>query len=98
VGGPWKEAAPAVLVGGGYGTAPLIPLANALLAAGSPIEMVLGAATGLVVIDGYADRSGLLTIRDWSSVPPGGSAEFDFVPLGTFSAATLTATVSPGFW
>jgi len=37
--------APAVLVGGGYGTAPLIPLANALLAAGSPIDMVLGAAT-----------------------------------------------------
>ena len=38
--------APAVLVGGGYGTAPLIPLASALLAAGSPIEMVVGAATG----------------------------------------------------
>jgi dihydroorotate dehydrogenase electron transfer subunit len=37
--------APAVLVGGGYGTAPLIPLADALLAAGSPVEMVLGAAT-----------------------------------------------------
>jgi len=60
--------------------------------------LVLGAATGLVVIDGYADRSGLLTIRDWSSVPPQGSAEFEFVPLGTFSAAQLTATVSPGFW
>ncbi|MDT4943917.1 MAG: dihydroorotate dehydrogenase electron transfer subunit [Pseudonocardiales bacterium] len=38
--------APAVLVGGGYGTAPLIPLASALLAAGSPVEMVVGAATG----------------------------------------------------
>jgi dihydroorotate dehydrogenase electron transfer subunit len=38
-------AAPAVLVGGGYGTAPLIPLANALLAAGSPVEMIMGAAT-----------------------------------------------------
>ena len=37
--------APAVLVGGGYGTAPLIPLANALIAAGSSIEMVVGAAT-----------------------------------------------------
>jgi dihydroorotate dehydrogenase electron transfer subunit len=36
---------PAVLVGGGYGTAPLIPLANALLAAGSPVEMVVGAST-----------------------------------------------------
>ncbi|SHG66937.1 dihydroorotate dehydrogenase electron transfer subunit [Jatrophihabitans endophyticus] len=38
--------APAVLVGGGYGSAPLIPLAHALLAQGSPIEFVLGAATG----------------------------------------------------
>lgn len=36
---------PAVLVGGGYGTAPLIPLAQALLANGSPVEIVIGAAT-----------------------------------------------------
>ncbi len=36
---------PAVLVGGGYGTAPLIPLATELLAAGSPVEIVLGAST-----------------------------------------------------
>jgi dihydroorotate dehydrogenase electron transfer subunit len=37
--------APAVLVGGGYGSAPLIPLAQALLDNGSPVEFVLGAAT-----------------------------------------------------
>jgi dihydroorotate dehydrogenase electron transfer subunit len=37
--------APAVLVGGGYGTAPLIPLAEQLIAAGSPVEFLLGAAT-----------------------------------------------------
>ncbi len=37
--------APAVLVGGGYGCAPLIPLAQALLGNGSPVEFVLGAAT-----------------------------------------------------
>jgi dihydroorotate dehydrogenase electron transfer subunit len=37
--------APAVLVGGGYGSAPLLPLAQALLDNGSPIEFVLGAAT-----------------------------------------------------
>src|SRR5664279_1683234 len=37
---------PAVLVGGGYGTAALIPLARALLAGGSPVEFVIGAATG----------------------------------------------------
>ncbi len=35
----------AVLVGGGYGTAPLVPLARALLAAGSPVEVLIGAAT-----------------------------------------------------
>lgn len=40
-----KGPAPAVLVGGGYGTAPLIPLATALLANGCPVEFVLGAAT-----------------------------------------------------
>jgi dihydroorotate dehydrogenase electron transfer subunit len=38
-------SSPAVLVGGGYGTAPLIPLANALLANGSPLEIIIGAAT-----------------------------------------------------
>jgi dihydroorotate dehydrogenase electron transfer subunit len=35
----------AVLVGGGYGTAPLIPLAAALREAGSEVEFVLGAST-----------------------------------------------------
>src|SRR4051794_35332904 len=37
-------AAPAVLVGGGYGSAPLLPLAQALLGQGAPVEIVLGAA------------------------------------------------------
>jgi dihydroorotate dehydrogenase electron transfer subunit len=36
---------PAVLAGGGYGTAPLVPLARALLAQGSAVEFVLGAAS-----------------------------------------------------
>jgi dihydroorotate dehydrogenase electron transfer subunit len=36
---------PAVLVGGGYGAAPLIPLAQTLLDRGSAVEFVLGAAT-----------------------------------------------------
>ena len=39
------QPAPAVLVGGGYGTAPLLPLAQRLFDAGSPVEIVLGAAT-----------------------------------------------------
>ena len=41
---PARPAA-AVLVGGGYGAAPLLPLAQALLDAGSAVEFVLGAAT-----------------------------------------------------
>lgn len=41
---PARPAA-AVLVGGGYGAAPLLPLAQGLLDAGSAVEVVLGAAT-----------------------------------------------------
>ncbi len=39
------EPVPAVLVGGGYGTAPLVPLAQRLMAAGSAVEVIIGAAT-----------------------------------------------------
>lgn len=40
-----KRTVPAVLVGGGYGTAPLIPLARQLIEAGSDVEFIVGAAT-----------------------------------------------------
>ncbi|HEY2984542.1 MAG TPA: dihydroorotate dehydrogenase electron transfer subunit [Jatrophihabitantaceae bacterium] len=40
-----KHPMAAVLVGGGYGTAPLIPLAQKLIEAGSDVEIVVGAAT-----------------------------------------------------
>ena len=36
---------PAVLVGGGYGSAPLIMLAHQLVAADCPVEIIIGAAT-----------------------------------------------------
>jgi dihydroorotate dehydrogenase electron transfer subunit len=39
------DPVPAVLVGGGYGSAPLIPLAHELLEAGSEVEIIIGAAT-----------------------------------------------------
>ena len=39
------EAVPAVLVGGGYGTAPLVPLASMLRARGSEVEVIVGAST-----------------------------------------------------
>lgn len=60
--------------------------------------LVMDSATGVVVVDGYADRSGLLTWRDWSAVAPGTSAEFAFMNLGSISAAQLTATTTPGWW
>jgi len=47
LGTPFTLPAPgtgAVLVGGGYGAAPLLPLAQALLTQDSPVEIVLGAA------------------------------------------------------
>jgi dihydroorotate dehydrogenase electron transfer subunit len=40
-----RDGVPAVLVGGGYGTAPLIPLAQKLLEIGSEVEIIVGAAT-----------------------------------------------------
>jgi dihydroorotate dehydrogenase electron transfer subunit len=40
-----REPVPAVLVGGGYGSAPLLPLAERLLALGSDVSMILGAAS-----------------------------------------------------
>jgi dihydroorotate dehydrogenase electron transfer subunit len=39
------QGGPAILVGGGYGTAPLIPLAETLMSLGSDVEMIVGAAT-----------------------------------------------------
>jgi dihydroorotate dehydrogenase electron transfer subunit len=40
-----REPVPAVLVGGGYGSAPLLPLAERLLSQGSELEIIIGAAT-----------------------------------------------------
>lgn len=60
--------------------------------------LVMDSATGVVLVDGYADRSGALTWRDWSSVAPGTSAEFAFTNIGSFSSAQLTASVTPGWW
>jgi dihydroorotate dehydrogenase electron transfer subunit len=41
-----KDPVTATLVGGGYGTAPLLPLATALRERGCRVDFVLGAATG----------------------------------------------------
>lgn len=40
-----REGGPAILVGGGYGTAPLIPLVRQLIDRGSEVDIIIGAAT-----------------------------------------------------
>jgi dihydroorotate dehydrogenase electron transfer subunit len=40
-----SRSVPAVLVGGGYGVAPLVPLARGLLATGTPLEVIVGASS-----------------------------------------------------
>lgn len=66
------------------------------VAAGS--VLVIDAASGTAVIDGSADRGGLLTQRDWFSVPAGGQVEVAFLPLGTTTSARLTVVHRPAFW
>lgn len=60
--------------------------------------LVIDSASGTAVIDGSADRGGLLAHRDWFSVRPGGSVEIAFIPLGVDLGGQLTAVVRPGFW
>ena len=61
-------------------------------------SLVLDGSTGNVLIDGTADRAGQLTYRDWPVIPPGGSLELAFIPLGVNLGAQLTAVVRPGSW
>lgn len=62
--------------------------------------LTIDGATGLATLDGKYDRSGRLTVRDFDAfvVPPGGSLEVAFVPLGPTSSAELTAVSRPGWW
>ena len=55
-------------------------------------------ATGTVLMDGVSDRSGQMTRMDPLVVPAHGSLELALIPLGSTSAATLSATFSPGWW
>lgn len=65
--------------------------------AGSSVS--LDSATGVVLLDQVADRSGALVRREWTPVPRESTSAFMFLPLGPFSpAASLTVTHSPGWW
>lgn len=61
-------------------------------------SLVIDSASGSAVIDGTADRGGLLTARDWFPVPAGQSVEIAFIPLGSNLGGQLTAVTRPGWW
>ena len=64
--------------------------------AGSTVT--LDSADATVLMDALYDRAGNLTIRDWWAIGAESSVEVTFVPTGSFSAASLAVTFSPGWW
>lgn len=66
------------------------------VAAGS--ALVIDSSSGTAVVDGFSDRGGQLTVRDWFTVPPGGAVEVAFIPLGVNAGGQLTAVHRPAWW
>lgn len=64
--------------------------------AGSSVE--IDSATATVILDGVADRSRFLTIREWTAVQPGGATTLAFLPLGAWSVGKLTVAYAPAWW
>lgn len=62
----------------------------------APSSLIVNTANGMATLDGV-DRSGQLTVRQWSPVPAGGSATYAF-SAPEFSAASLVASVRPTYW
>ena len=60
--------------------------------------LVIDAGAGTAVIDGSADRGGLLAYRDWFSVRAGESLEIAFIPLGVDLGGHINYNKHPGFW
>lgn len=59
--------------------------------------LVLNAADGSVLLDGYADRSPYLTRRDWTRIPGRTRSTYLFESPGN-SGASLTLGMSPAWW
>ncbi|QNO12678.1 minor tail protein [Arthrobacter phage Tweety19] len=59
--------------------------------------LVLNAADGSVLLDGYADRSAYLTRREWTRVNGKSRATYLFESLGNVGA-TLQIGVKPAWW
>lgn len=61
------------------------------------LALTIDTRTGTVLLDGVADRSNLLTVRQWAPVPVGGTSVV-FLPLQNYTTAHLTSTWAPGWW
>lgn len=61
------------------------------------LALTIDTRTGTVLLDGVADRSNLLTVRQWAPVPVGGTSVV-FLPLQNYTTARLTSTWAPGWW
>ena len=64
--------------------------------AGSVLDIDTG--EGSVTLDGVADRTGLLTVSEWTPVPAGGSTEFAFLPLSAATSAVLETAFASAWW
>lgn len=60
--------------------------------------LTLDTAAGSVLLDAVADRSGLLTVREWAPVPASGATSLAFLSLGETTPATLRAVWAPAWW
>jgi len=61
-------------------------------------HLTIDTATGSVILDDVADRSSQLTRREWTPIPPSGSATLAFLPLSTSTAAALTTSYASAWW
>jgi hypothetical protein len=67
------------------------------LPAGSSVTF--DSATGLVTLNGQADRRSSVSVAQWTQAAPGAYRAFTFQGLTTSSAtATLTASMAPAYW
>ena len=69
-------------------------VSTTVIPAGSALTITT--ANGTAYLDG-ADRSGQLTVREWTPVPPGGERTFQF-SAPTHTAAALVASVRDTHW
>lgn len=60
-------------------------------------SVTLDASDASVLLNGYADRSGSLTRREWTRIPGSGSSTYLFESPGS-SGALLTLEVPPAWW